>query len=167
MRKSRSFFVLAAIVVAMVALSAVYFAFPPTGQTGDPLVMTGSLFISDAGQSHGGFEYTASYNVTARVTNGVGSMSVDLAVGLGDALTKHQYSISDFQITNGMVTMTLDGHQIELPWASNDTVWGHEFDGHYIASWGPSSPVQELRGVIAPEIFPGVPGSYYVELRLA
>lgn len=151
----------------MMASSAAYFGLPPADKAGGPLVLTGSLFVSDAGQSHGGFEYTASYNVTARATNGAGSMNVELATGLGDVLTRHQYTISDFLVTGEAVAMTLDGHRVELPMTSSETVWSHAFDGYYIASWGPSAPIQELRGVIAPGIFPGVPDSYYVELRLA
>ncbi len=130
-------------------------------------MMSGSLFVSDAGQSHGGFEYTAAYNVTVKVVDGQGAMTVTQVTGLGDALTKHQYAVTDFLLTGERMSMKVDGQTMELPWTSSDVVWNHEFDNNYIASWGSDAPSQEIRGTISPQVFPGIPATYYVELRLA
>ncbi len=140
----------------------VYFLGSSPGTT-----MSGSLFVSDAGQSHGGFEYTASYNVTLDVNGGKGLMVVALDVGLGDVLTKHEYQVTEFHVTADAVTMKVDGTQVSLPFTASDSVWNHSFDNSYIASWGSASPPQEIRGTISPSIFLGMPSTYYLELRLA
>lgn len=129
--------------------------------------LTGSLFISDAGQSHGGFEYTASYNVSLSARGSEGRMTLALDVGLGDVLTAHEFTVSSFQRTGDAVTMVLNGQRVVLPWTAIDHVWGHAYDGNYIASWGSASPAEEIRGTIGPDAFPGVLPGYYVELRLA
>ncbi len=128
--------------------------------------MTGSLFVSDAGQSHGGFEYTASYNVSVQAKSGQGVMTAGLNVGLGDTLTKHEFAVTDLLVNEDRVSMRVDGQLVELLWTPVDSVWSHEFDRYYIASWGSSAPSEEIRGSVSPSVFPGVPASYYVELRL-
>lgn len=133
----------------------------------------GSMFISDAGSSHGGFEYTASYyaNLTpvepSQILSG-DQVVLDLAleIGLGDALEKHSYS---FQIVYNPLTNTVclkdSDITIALAYVGSDTVWDHEWDGYFIASWGGYAPADEIRGVIDPTWF-GLPEHYYIELRL-
>ncbi len=152
--------------ILVVGLVLAVYAFPAGGGTNEKR-LAGSLFISDAGQSHGGFEYTASYNVSLNVKDGRGTMTALLDVGLGDTLTKHDYAVTDFQMTSGAIRMNVDGQAVVLPWTSDDTVWNGAYANHYIASWGSTAPAEEIRGTISPSIFLGVPSTYYVELRVA
>ncbi len=155
-------------IVAMLAVAlAVAIYVSSAGGGKNETRLAGSLFISDAGQSHGGFEYAASYNVSLSVKDGRGTMTAVLDVGLGDTLTKHEYAVSDFQMTSGAVRMNVDGQAVVLPWTSDDKVWNGTYDNRYIASWGSTSPAEEIRGTINPSVFLGVPSSYYVELRIA
>jgi hypothetical protein len=129
--------------------------------------MTGSLFVSDAGRAKGGFEYTATYNATLVASNGSGTLNLTLSIGLGDSLTQHVYTVSNLSINSSRVSMLLNGRPVRLDWTANDTVWNGRFSNNFIASWGPNSPQSELRGIIAPTIFPGLYEGYSVELRLA
>ncbi len=126
----------------------------------------GSLFASDAGQSHGGFEYTATWTATLVVTGGSGTLKLALQTGLGDAITKHECSVTDFAATASQLSMKLDGQPLVLPLEAQDTVWNGQFNDYYIASWGGDAPPTEIRGTISPTDFPGLGSLYYVELRL-
>ena len=127
----------------------------------------GTFFVSDAGQSHGGFEFTAEYTAEFDVTNGIGTLTLTQIIGLGDPLEKHVYSITDLQIDkNNKITMNIDDNPVELIFVESDEIWNHQFDNHYIASWGGFAPENEIKGVISPTIFPGVPDFWYVELRI-
>lgn len=130
------------------------------------VVLRGSLFVSDAGRSHGGFEYNAEWNATLTVDGTSGTLKLALNIGLGDALTKHEYSITEFEMEPNKISMRIDGQPLTLVWVENDTVWSHTYDGYYIASWGGDAPPEEMRGNISPQIFPGLADHYYVELRL-
>lgn len=152
------------VAVAVIASGMVYLVVP---QPNAEPAIKGSLFVSDAGQSHGGFEYTASYNVTLNVKGGAGIMTVVLDAGLGDLLARHVYVVRAFQMTADGVSMQIDGSQLTLPFVSSDTVWNHTYDNSYIASWGSTSPPAEIRGTISPAVFSGMPSTYYVELRIA
>ncbi len=156
---------LAASVTALVASS---FILLTTQGAPAMKVYTGSLFVSDAGRSHGGFEYVATWNVTLRVSerSGAGELDLALASGLGDPLTEHSFKATGFTSAPSMLTFELDGEQVRLVWVENDTVWNHTYDSHFIASWGSDAPQGELRGVIAPSTFPGLVSSYYLEIRL-
>ncbi len=153
------------LVVAGVATGAGAYAYYSQG--GQVTTMSGSLFVSDAGQSHGGFEYTASYNVTLSVRGGQGTMTVTQWVGLGDVLTTHEFTVTNFQKTGTSTSMDVSGQRVVLPLYASDDVWDHTYDNYYIASWGSSAPPNEIRGTISPAVFPGVPDGYYVEMRLA
>ncbi len=128
--------------------------------------LTGSLFVSDAGRSHGGFEYNASWNAELTLSGSTGTLKLTLDVGLGDALTKHEFAVTDFARDNGSLSLKLDGQALRLVKVAQDTVWDGEFNGYYIASWGSDAPAAELRGTISPDMFPGLAPHYYVELRL-
>ena len=130
------------------------------------VVLRGSLFVSDAGRSHGGFEYNAEWNATLTVDDTSGILKLALNIGLGDALTKHEYSIAEFKMEPNRISMRIDGQPLTLVWVENDTIWSHTYDGYYIASWGGDAPPEEMRGTISPKIFPGLVDHYYVELRL-
>ncbi|MEM2906065.1 MAG: hypothetical protein QW057_02550 [Candidatus Bathyarchaeia archaeon] len=126
----------------------------------------GSMFISDAGRSHGGFEYTASYNASMTIRGSGGKLELTLAVGLGDALRKHVYDVSGFTMDAQRISCSVDGRRLSLVWVENDTVWDHQYDRYYVASWGGDAPPEEVRGEISPQAFPGLGEGYYVELRL-
>lgn len=124
------------------------------------------MFVSDAGRSHGGFEYTAGWNATLTVRGSTGTLKLVFDVGLGDALQKHEYGVSDFGKDQDSITMKLDGNTVTLIWVEEDGVWDHAYDKHYIASWGGDAPSEEIRGIISPTTFPGLASHYYIELRL-
>lgn len=129
-------------------------------------VFYGSLFVSDAGRSHGGFEYNASWNATLTVENGIGDLKLVLDVGLGDVLEKHEYHVTDFAKDQSKISMKIDGEPVILIWIKKDIVWNHMYDEYYIASWGSDAPPEEVRGTISPKIFPVISDFWYVELRL-
>ena len=133
----------------------------------DSLQTEGTFFISDAGESHGGFEFTAEYKSEFDVTNGRGNLIITQIFGLGDPLEKHIYSITDLKIKkNNKITMNIDKYPVEIIFVKSDEIWNHQFDNNYIASWGGFAPENEIKGVISPIIFPGLPDFWYVELRI-
>ena len=143
------------------------YGYPPKKPILDSLQTEGTFFISDAGESHGGFEFTADYKAEFDVTNGIGTLTITQIIGLGDPLEKHIYSITDLKIDkNKKITMNIDDNPVELIFVESDEIWNHQFDNHYIASWGGFAPENEIKGVISPLIFPGLPDFWYVELRI-
>ncbi len=75
----------------------------------DSLQTEGTFFISDAGEAHGGFEFTAEYKTEFDVTNGRGNLITTQITGLGDTLEKHVYSVTDLKIKkNNKITMNID-----------------------------------------------------------
>jgi hypothetical protein len=133
----------------------------------------GSMFISDAGASHGGFEFTATYwaNISGFSRESIIAgdeivLSLQLRVGLGDPLEKHEYLLRlGYDHLQDTVWIRNSSTNISLIRVDNDTIWNHEFDGYYITSRGGYAPSDEIRGNISPTIF-GLPDHYYVELRL-
>ncbi len=130
------------------------------------VVMHGSLFVSDAGRSHGGFEYNAEWNATLTVEGTSGVLRLVLKVGLSDALQKHEYRLTDFTRNATTISMRIDSQYLVLVWQDFDPVWNHTYDRYYVASWGSDAPPEEIRGTILPILFPGLVEHYYVELRL-
>lgn len=131
-----------------------------------PVVLNGSMFVSDAGRSHGGFEYNAEWNATLNIQGSSGSLYLVLNIGLGDALTKHEYDVTEFKMDEKKITMKIEGETVTLILVETDEIWDHAFDGFYIASWGGDAPPEEIRGIIKPSIFQGLYEHYYIELRL-
>jgi len=154
------------LLAAFLAFIGVVFVFDLWPWGGAQVNLSGTMFVSDAGQSHGGFEYTASYYANLTITGKKGVLNLTLEIGLGDALEKHEYEITDFSLSEDRITMRIEGAYVTLVWVENDTVWDHEYDNCYIASWGSESPQSEIRGEISPSTFPGLVQHYYVELRL-
>ncbi|MCX8188237.1 MAG: hypothetical protein N3F64_00830 [Nitrososphaeria archaeon] len=126
----------------------------------------GTFFVSDAGQSHGGFEYNAEWNATLSIMDKKGVLTLELNIGLGDALKKHKYDITDFSIDSKKISMKIDNSEVVLEFVEKDKIWNGQYDNHYIASWGSEAPPEEVIGKISPTIFPGLAPHYYVELRL-
>lgn len=152
--------------VVVVTIMLVSSMFLLQGTRPSPVVLRGSLFVSDAGRSHGGFEYNAEWNATLTVDGAIGSLKLVLHVGLSDALTRHEYRITDFVQEPGKVSLKIEGRPVVVVWTERDEIWGRIYDRHYIASWGSDAPLEELRGTISPAIFSGLVGFWYVELRL-
>jgi hypothetical protein len=98
--------------------------------------MTGSMFASDAGRSHGGFEYTATWNATLDVSGSTGTLKLLLNLGLGDALTQHQFAVSEFAKNSNNISMKIDGRPVSLVWMENDRIWNGTYNRYYVASWG-------------------------------
>ena len=133
----------------------------------DSLQTEGTFFVSDAGESHGGFEFTADYKTEYDVTDGRGTLTITQITGLGDPLEKHVYSITDLKINKmKKIKMNIDDNPVELIFVESDEIWNHQFDNNYIASWGGFAPENEIKGLISPTIFPGLPDFWYVELRI-
>lgn len=151
------------VIVALVMATAIFF-FQAIRLSG--MVLHGSFFVSDAGRSHGGFVYNAEWNATLTLEGRDGVLKLSLNVGLGDALEKHEFQVSDFAKDAGKMSMRIDGQPVVLIWQENDPVWGHAYDRYYVASWGGDAPLEEIRGTISPLIFPGLAPHHYVEMRL-
>lgn len=150
----------------LIAVVGVSIASAVSLYTGENYSLDGSMFISDAGRSHGGFEYNAEYTATLGIRRGNGILQLALQTGLSDALEKHEYVVSNFELTSERLSMKVEGNQIILIWVNSDQIWDHQYDDHYIASWGSDAPPEEIRGTISPQIFLGLLPHYYIELRL-
>jgi len=155
--------ILATIVIAFIAVSFTNLFSPPNKLAKE---LRGSFFVSDAGRSHGGFEYNAEWDATLSLVGGDGVLTLELNVGLGDALKRHKYNVTDYSIDSKKISMKIDGKEVVLELVEKDKVWNGQFDNYYIASWGSDAPPEEIIGKISPTIFPGLELHYYVELRL-
>ncbi len=133
----------------------------------------GSMFISDAGSSHGGFEMTVEYSLRISPTRGdviyTGSMvmlEIEYEIGLGDPIESHELEMRmDYNPFTDEVTLQMTKTRLRFVYVEQDVVWNHQYDDHYIASWGGDAPQEEIRGNINPVFF-GLPAHYYVEMRL-
>jgi hypothetical protein len=148
-----------AIIISISFIGVAYVALSPK-QGG---TMFGTLFINEGGYSNSTASATASYNATLTASNGNGSVLLTFLSG-NDLIQNHLLAMSNYTISVNQISMNVGGHSVIIPWEDNDTVWAHQFDNNYIASWGPSAPGYELRGQVSPSIF-GLPPSAYVEFR--
>ena len=128
----------------------------------------GTFFVSDAGESHRGFEYTASWNATMTIVGSKGVLNLTLNVGLGDALKQHIFEITQFRAyqTNNSLSFAIGQYKIVMTNITHDSIWNGTFDNYYTASWGGYAPYSEIIGTITPQAFPGLANFWYVELRL-
>jgi len=150
-----------AIIISLAFIGVAYVALSPAeGGT-----LYGTLFVNEGGYSNATASATASYNATLTAHNGNGSILFTFLSGT-DLLQEHLYSMTNYTVSINQVSMTLSGRSVTLPWEDNDTVWAHQYDSNYIASWGPSAPAYEVRGSVSPSIF-GLPAGDYVEFRFA
>jgi hypothetical protein len=153
--------------IAGVALTAgsIYLNASPTGTAS----MTGTLFISSAGQLKSGGSgsvYVATYNVSLAAISGKGTMNLTLSSNTADVLSQHEFQVTDFVVTPNNLTMTFLGASVNLGWINTSTVW-RSLNATYVGASGPNAPATELRGSISPTDFPGVPSSYYVVLSVS
>jgi hypothetical protein len=128
----------------------------------------GSLFVSDAGQSHGGFEYPATWDAIMKVVGTTGVLNLTLNIGLGDALQQHIFNITNFGSNSSSDEMSFVINKVRVTMVNNtrDEIWNGTFNNYLVASWGGYAPPQEKMGTITPEVFPGLAPFWYVELRL-
>jgi hypothetical protein len=150
-----------ALIVSFAFIGFAYEALSPSSNG----TLYGTLFVNEGGYSNATASATASYNATLTAAKGNGSILFTFLSGT-DLVQDHLVTITNYTISTNQVSMTIAGHLALLPWEDNDTVWAHEYDSNYIASWGPSAPTYELRGQVSPSIF-GLPASDYVEFRFA
>jgi hypothetical protein len=133
----------------------------------------GSLFVSDAGSSHGGFEMTVEYSIImspavgdTMYTGGVVSLEFRHQIGLDDPIDEHLLEMRmTYEPSADAITLQKAKTRLVMPHFEDDSIWDGKYDGHYIASWGGDAPPEEIRGEITPRFF-GLPDHYYVEMRL-
>jgi len=165
-------------VIALVVLSTVLVGIGTEEETDSGEVVgiafgVGSLYVNDAGRSHGGFEYAGDYKVeVVQACNGtvlvghIAGLVFTLEVGLGDALEVHELQLKlSYDEVRDQIVLSDGDTTIRLIKVDTDTIWDHEWDGYYISSWGGDAPDEEIRGAISPNIF-GLGDHYYIELRL-
>jgi hypothetical protein len=150
-----------ALIVSLVFVGYAYQVLAPATNG----VLFGTLFVNEGGYSNATSTETGSYNVTLTAQKGSGSLLLTFLSGK-DLVQNRLLSFSNYTINTNQVSMDISGHAITLPWEDNDTVWNHQYDNNYIASWGPSAPPYEVRGQVSVSVF-GLPATDYVELRFA
>jgi hypothetical protein len=124
----------------------------------------GSFHANDSGESHGGFEWAGQYDAALTIRGNEGELSLAFSKGLGDPLTIHNFSITDFSQTSSGLTFVIEGKEALLPFVEKDTIWNGQYDRSYIAN--NSSKVPEQIGKLPIEAFTGFQPHYYIELRL-
>ena len=126
----------------------------------------GSLYMNDCGEPNCGFEYCGSFYANLTLHDSIGTLTIELEIGLGDPLLQHVYAVELLEYTPQIIRMNIDGEEVTLEWVANDTVWD-TWHNYYIASHIEDNP-EERGGIgsISPDIFPGLASWYYVELRL-
>ena len=147
--------------VSLVFVGYAYQALAPASNG----VLFGTLFVNEGGNSNAASTQTGSYNVTLTAQKGSGSLLLTFLSGK-DLVQGHLLAFSNYTIDANHVSMVIGGHATTLPWQDNDTVWKHQYDNNYIASWGPSAPVNEIRGQLNASVF-GLQAADYVEFRFA
>lgn len=125
----------------------------------------GSFYINDCGQPHGGFEYCGCFYASLFLEDSIGTLTLELTLGLGDPLLKHEYSMELIEYSVDSIEFLIEGEPLVLEWVENDTVW-NKWHNHYIASFIYDVPERGGIGTIHPDMFPGLVSWYYVELRL-
>lgn len=127
----------------------------------------GTLYVNDAGESHGGFEESFSWLAWLRFSEGKGELIFAIEEGaLGRKPVRTRYQLTEFSHTDNFIKFKIDGRPVEMIWIENDDIWNGEFDKHYIAAWGSNSDPKEIKGVIRSDYFAGINKEWYVELRL-
>jgi len=124
----------------------------------------GDFYVNDCGVSHGGFEWAGGYKASLVVHGDEGTLEITFTIGLGDYLTKHRYSASDFVEVAGNMSFKIEGRTASLVLVENDQIWGGKYN-NYI-SGNNSDDLSERIGWLPVEVFKGLKSHYYVDLRL-
>jgi len=125
---------------------------------------SGSFYANDCGVSDGGFEWAGEYTASLAVRGSKGDLTLSFKTGLGDPLTRHQFSISDFAEAGGYMSFKIDGKAFFLEFVENETIWNGEYNNHFIGN-RTDNPSEKI-GWLAIEPFSGFKSHYYIELRL-
>lgn len=150
-----------ALIVSLVFVGYAYQALGPASNG----ALFGTLFVNEGGYANATSSATGSYNVTLTAQKGSGSLLLTLLSGK-DLVQDHLIYFTNYSISTNQVSMVISGHATTLPWEDNDTIWNHQYDNNYIASWGPSAPGAEMRGQVTATVF-GLLAGDYVEFRFA
>lgn len=124
----------------------------------------GSFYANDSGISHGGFEWGGEYDATLLINGTKGDLILEFSIGIGDYLTKHEFTVSDFSEAGGSLSFKINGKPILLVFVENDRIWNGQYNNHYIGN--NSDDASERLGLLPVEVFTGLKAHYYVELRL-
>ncbi|MFX1424707.1 MAG: hypothetical protein ACFFB2_20490 [Promethearchaeota archaeon] len=134
------------------------------------IVFEGSMFSSDAGISHGGFEWTASYtarwSISKKFFNGILNLTLDKGLGshFNNGVNSVEIPITDFFFNGSAISFINQDFQVILDFVEYDTIWGGTYNNQYIAIQSLNS--SEICGSIDPLMVPGFIEWFYIELRL-
>jgi len=124
----------------------------------------GYFRANDSGESHGGFEWGGEYEATLVIAGNKGDLILTFSIGLGDFLTRHQFSVSDFSEVAGNLSFKIEGRAALLVLVEQDSIWNGEYDGYFAAN--KSSNDSERIGNLPIEPFSGFKSHFYIDLRL-
>lgn len=124
----------------------------------------GDFYANDCGVSHGGFEWAGGYKAALTVYGDEGTLEITFTIGLGDYLTKHKFSVSDFVEAAGSMNFKIEGRAASLVLIESDQIWGGKYNNHF--SGNNSDNLSERIGWLPVEAFNGLRPHYYVDLRL-
>ena len=124
----------------------------------------GAFYANDCGESHGGFEWAGEYTASLVIVGTRGDLSLTFSIGLGDYLTKHQFSVSEFAEVGGNLSFKIEGSAAVLVLVEEDTIWNGKYDDYLSAN--KSSNESEQIGILPIEPFSGYSSHFYIELRL-
>ena len=165
--KEEAFSLFLILLVVLVLLAGYYIFTQVIAPSPKVREYAGTFFASDAGQSQGGFEYTASWNASMNIVGTTGVLNLSLNVGLGDPLKQHSFKVTEFKSNSvDNISFMLDSYRITMVNVTYDEIWNGSFDNYYAAAWGGDAPASEHIGTISPSAFPGLVNTWYVELRL-
>jgi len=152
------------VIVIIISIVFVGYAYKALGPASNGILF-GTMFVNEGGYANATSGATATYNLTLTAQKGSGSVLLTFISGK-DLVSNHLVSFTNYSITTNQISMVSGGYAMKIPWEDNDTIWKHQYDSNYIASWGPGAPPGELRGQIDGSIF-GLPKGDYVEFRFA
>ncbi len=124
----------------------------------------GDFYANDCGLSHGGFEWAGGYEASLVVHGDEGTLEITFTIGLGDYLTKHRYSVSDFVEVAGNMSFKIEGNLASLVLVENDQIWGGKYNDYFCGN--NSEDLSERIGWLPVEVFDGLRPHYYIDLRL-
>jgi len=158
------------LIVLMILALLVFQLILLTNPQSDLVVFEGSMYASDAGISHGGFEWTASYNthwsISRKSSNGVLNITLDEGLGslFPNGVNSIEISLVDFFFNGSAISFWIQNNQVILNFVEYDTIWDGTYNSQYIAIQSLNS--SEICGSINPLLVPGFIEWFYVELRL-
>jgi hypothetical protein len=150
--------------VLTILLLVILVAFPSCANDDAKKLFTGFFYANDSGESHGGFEWAGEYTASLEVTGKDGILTLTLSTGLGDPLTRHQFSVAEFVEVGDALNLRIEGQSALLSLVDNDRIWQGKYNGYY--SGNKSSNSSEQVGLLPIGVFTGFSAFYYIDLRL-